>query len=294
MLIQLLDLPTLHELEWGPVQVSYVLGVMAVLVFVGMASVHKLSNIGISDFILLVSGLVGNTIGYFMLYMLWYRGVYWALFIVPVFVGAGSFPFLGAPNRSLFSTAVDATPQLEGYEGTMQALLSMSSSIGGFVAPTWITHYCLRTPEEVAYSIDNREFTPMALLSPLLSLAVLVATINAGEPDHDDEKDDSEDKKIEVGLSEVTPLVKKFEYRRRSDGDAHDHYKPTTKIYNKRRSDGDKRDNIESPKSRSRRHSLRESARNASIRGLQCAPMAFSGDIWDDEEEDNFDEEDPE
>ena len=282
--------------EWGPVQVSYVLGVMAVLVFVGMASVHKLSNIGISDFILLVSGLVGNTIGYFMLYLLWYRGVYWALFIVPVFVGAGSFPFLGAPNRSLFSAAVDATPQLAGYEGTMQALLSMSSSIGGFVAPTWITHYCLRTPEEVAYSIDNREFTPMALLSPLLSLAVLVATINAGEPNHDnDEKDESEDKKIEVGLSEVTPLVKKFEYRRRSDGDAHDHYKPTTMIYNKRRSDGNKRDNIENPpKSRSRRHSLRESARNASIRGLQCAPMAFSGDIWDDEEEDNFDEEDPE
>ena len=59
--------------QWGPVQVSAVLGVMAVLVFGGMTAVHKLSQIGISDFKLLVYGLLGNTIGYFLLYMLWYR-----------------------------------------------------------------------------------------------------------------------------------------------------------------------------------------------------------------------------
>ena len=267
------------------IQLDLLAVVMAVLVFVGMASVHKLSNVGFSDFILLASGLVGNTIGYFMLYMLWYRGVYWAFFILPVFVGAGSFPFLGAPNRSLFSVAVDATPQLAGYEGTMQALLSMSSSIGGFLAPPWITHYCLRTPQEVAYSRDNREFTPMAILSPLLSLAVLVATINAGEPNHDDdEKDESKDK-IEVS-DESTPLVEKFKHRRRTDGDVPDDYTPA-KIYNKRRSDGDTR-HLESPKGRTRTLSLRKSARAASIRGLQCDPMAITLDIFG-EEEDNFD-----
>lgn len=43
----------------------------------------------------------------------------------PVFLGAGSFPFLGAPTRSMFSAAVDATPELAGLKGTMQALLSV-------------------------------------------------------------------------------------------------------------------------------------------------------------------------
>lgn len=46
---------------------------MAVLVFIGMAAVHKLSQSGVRDFRLLVSGLFANTIGYIMLYLLWYR-----------------------------------------------------------------------------------------------------------------------------------------------------------------------------------------------------------------------------
>jgi len=112
-------------LGWGPVEVSYVLGGMAVLVFLGMTSVHRISQSGVSDIKLLCWGLSGNIIGYTMLYMLWYRGVSYIAFIIPVFVGAGSFPFLGAPNRSLFSEAVDLTPELSGFEGTMQALLSV-------------------------------------------------------------------------------------------------------------------------------------------------------------------------
>lgn len=54
-------------------EVSYVLGVMAVLVFIGMTSVHKFSQSGVTDFKLLCWGLFGNTIGYLMLYLLWYR-----------------------------------------------------------------------------------------------------------------------------------------------------------------------------------------------------------------------------
>ena len=53
-------------------------------------------------------------------------GVDYISFAIPVLVGAGSFPFLGAPNRSLFSEAVDQTPELNGFAGTMQALLSVS------------------------------------------------------------------------------------------------------------------------------------------------------------------------
>ena len=56
-------------------------------------------------------------------------GVHYLVFVSPVFVSAGSFPFLGAPNRSLFSEAVDLMPELTGLEGTMQALLSVSTLI---------------------------------------------------------------------------------------------------------------------------------------------------------------------
>ena len=46
---------------------------MAVLVFLGMTSVHKLSQKGVSDFKLLLWGLSGNTFAYTLLYMLWFR-----------------------------------------------------------------------------------------------------------------------------------------------------------------------------------------------------------------------------
>lgn len=57
-------------------------------------------------------------------------GVGYIAFSSPVFLGAWSFPFIGAPTRSLFSAAVDATPELAGFEGTMQALLSVSLFLG--------------------------------------------------------------------------------------------------------------------------------------------------------------------
>ena len=119
---------------------------MAVLVFLGMTSVHKLSQIGVTDLTLLLWGLFANALGYFLLYITWKRDASVAAFIIPVFISAGSFAFLGAPNRSLFSKSVDATPELSGLEGTMQALLSMASSVGGFTAPSVVTHYCLRSP----------------------------------------------------------------------------------------------------------------------------------------------------
>lgn len=66
--------PASHDVfGWGPVQNSYILGGMAVLVFLGMTAVHRFSQIGVSDFKLLFCGLFVNTIGYLMLYMLWAR-----------------------------------------------------------------------------------------------------------------------------------------------------------------------------------------------------------------------------
>lgn len=169
-------------LNWSTVEVSYTLGAMAIFVFIGMTSVQKLSKLGTSDHNLLIWGLIGNTLGYAALYLLWFRGVNYIAFITPVFVTALSFAFLGAPNRSLFSEAVDNESDLAGYEGTMQALLSMASSVGGFTAPWVITHYCLRQPSEVETSSNGFEFNPLALMSPSMSLAVMLLSYVAGEP----------------------------------------------------------------------------------------------------------------
>lgn len=50
-------------------------------------------------------------------------------FVIPVVVSAGSFPFLGSPNRSLFSEAVDLVPELQGFEGTMQGKFRSDSVV---------------------------------------------------------------------------------------------------------------------------------------------------------------------
>ena len=215
-------------LGWSPVQVSYVLGAMAILVFLGMTSVHKLSQIGVTDYTLLCYGLLANAIGYALLYFSWHREASVPAFVIPVFISAGSFAFLGAPNRSLFSKSVDATPELSGLEGTMQALLSMASSVGGFTAPSMVAHYCLRTPAMVDASSDAREFTPVALLNPALGFIIFIANMVVGEPEKEVvsmavDSDKTMPDKVKENMNgkgamdETTPL--KGEYRRRSDGD---------------------------------------------------------------------------
>ena len=178
---------------------------MAIFVFVGMTSVHRLSSRGTSDYVLLTVGLLGNFFGYSLLYLIWFRGVHYAAFVGPVFLGAVSFAFLGAPNRSIFTEAVDLESDLRGYEGTMQALLSMASSVGGFTAPFFITHYCLRSPEEVTASLRGLEFTPLALLSPALALAVLVMSVLAGAPAHQKSAVAETQDGTQDGVDEETP-----------------------------------------------------------------------------------------
>jgi hypothetical protein len=89
----------------------------------------------------------------------------------------------------------------------------MSSSVGGFTAPSMITHFCLRTPDRVLNSSDGREFTSLALFSPLLSLLVFIATFVAGQPEM---KPDASKYDI-IPDNENTPLTPPL--RSRSDGD---------------------------------------------------------------------------
>ena len=147
----------------------------------------------------------------------------------------------------------------------------MSSSVGGFLAPTMITHYLLRTPEEVSKSHDRKEFTPLALFSPLLSLAVLFATFMAGAPAKKEEKVIEIEDEVEAALpDETSPLAEKFEHRRRSEGD---YFQPKQLSLTKKKSGRQQR-----------RRSLMESARAASVRGSICSPMGcLPDDVWGDD-----------
>ena len=130
----------------------------------------------------------------------------------------------------------------------------MASSVGGFTAPSAITHFCLRTPEEVSLSKDGREFSPLALFSPLLSLCVLVASYMSGEPPKSGQDvkvaDTTAELVDEEKPSETTPLTKKdLQTRQRSDGEE-------TFVPQKLKLDRPRR-----------RRSLMEQARGASMRG---------------------------
>ena len=175
-----------------PVRVRVIFG-MIILTF-------QLASRGVSDETMLVTGLILSVVGYTLVYFCWHVGAAMVEFIFPFFVAVCAFPFLGAPTRSLFTKAVDAQPNLRTQQGTMQAIMSMSASIAGFAAPGLIAAFVLRTPEQVAASKDQREFTAWALFAPLFSLIVLVGFLYlrfcVPKPVIDEEEEEEEEEVV--------------------------------------------------------------------------------------------------
>ena len=161
-------------LGWEPVQTSLALGSVSFIIALFMYVVMNLSKRGASDTALLTGGLIVSTLAYTALYFAWTQTASGLRFYIPIAAAASSFPFLGAPTRSLFTVAVDSKPVLKKSQGSMQAVLSMGASVAGFVAPGLIAAYCLRHPDEVDASKDKRELSPWSLVAPLLSLLTLL------------------------------------------------------------------------------------------------------------------------
>lgn len=160
-------------LGWGPFEISSLFGFNAICIFVTILLTFQLSGIGVSDTVLLITGLVLSIIGYTLMYAWWAANVALWQFVTPVIVSCMAFPFMGAPTRSIFTRVVAGNKYLSGHQGTMQALLSMSASVAGFAAPGLIAAFVLRTPDEVSASADHREFTPWALFAPFFSTLTL-------------------------------------------------------------------------------------------------------------------------
>ncbi len=136
----------------------------------------------------------------------------------------------------------------------------MSSSVGGFTAPSMITHFCLRTQEEVSSSSDGKEFTRAALISPLLSILVFIATFMAGEPEKNPVLGDED-----IPANESTPLA------------------PTPR----RKGVSDPPSSLVTPSRPRRRKTFIAAARSASIRGsILSTPMTvieLNGGIYEDD-----------
>jgi hypothetical protein len=159
-----------HALGWGPVQTSAVLGANAFLMFFWMMFVMFLSmKKWVSDTVMVGIGNAFWMVGGTFMYMFWVEDALEWQFIMPIFLGISGFPFIAASNRSNFTKAVASIPELETSQSIMQSVLSMVTSIAGFMTPTVIAAFVIRSPEDIDGSTDKHELTPLALYIPVVS-----------------------------------------------------------------------------------------------------------------------------
>ena len=167
-----------HALQWGTIQTSTVLGSISVVIAFCMLLVYVLSKTcRVMDEVLMGSGLVFSGIAYTCLYYLWKDDAAPWHFWFPVVLSGAAYPFLSAPTISVFSKQVEHNPVLKPHHGTMQAILGMSASVAGFVAPSVVAAFVLRHPDQVDASKDHRELTRLALLAPAISFLSLLGLL---------------------------------------------------------------------------------------------------------------------
>lgn len=142
-----------------------------------MMIVFSLSARKVKDEYIIIFGSVLSIIGYFLVWDLWRWETAPGNFVLPIIIGIAGSSYVAAPTRSVFTKAVDNIKVLRDHQGTMQALLSMCSSVAGFATPGLVAAYVLRSPEEVEHSRYHRELNPYALFAPLMMVGVLAGSI---------------------------------------------------------------------------------------------------------------------
>jgi len=205
-----------HALNWEPYQISVILSIMCIFLFLTMVTVITVSQKKLmKDYSLLKIGLILQGIGYGSIYICWTHPAKSWQFIVPNIIAVCSFALLGGPNRSLFTLAIEKNTVLQEHSGTMQSLLGMAASVAGFTAPGFTASMVVKKnsyEEILSYEHEvTRELTVWALLAPIMTCICLVLVLLTGEPISQGEKleIDGEDVEKNIQPMETTKLLDK-------------------------------------------------------------------------------------
>ncbi|OEU23465.1 MFS general substrate transporter, partial [Fragilariopsis cylindrus CCMP1102] len=172
-----------HALGWDPVMISNVLAVQAVVLFIGMCASMVCSMKDVSDFYMIGFGNLCFVIGGTATYVYWTSSsssstVAAALkFAIPIFIVSFSYPFLGPANRSKFTKAVHNHKELENKHGAMQALFNQAFMLAGFISPSFVAAFVLRSPNDIDSSDNKHELTSLAWYIPISSSILILLLI---------------------------------------------------------------------------------------------------------------------
>jgi hypothetical protein len=151
------------------------MGTNALLMFFLMMFVMFLSINKVSDTLLVLVGNTLGAVGGVLVYFLWtYQAPVWH-FVLPIVLSISGFPFIMSSNRSNFTIAVKSKAELENAQSMMQAIMSMGASVGGFVAPSLVAAFVMKSPEDVEASTHQRELTAAAMYVPISSAMCILA-----------------------------------------------------------------------------------------------------------------------
>jgi hypothetical protein len=190
-------------LGWGAVETSGVMGITAIVIFWTMILVMVLSK-KVSDLLMIAWGNILWIIGGTGMYLLWTDYGTALQYGIPVMVAGSGFPFIVASNRTSFAKAVTSIPELESSHAVMQAVLSMAISVAGFVTPSLVAAYVVRSPEQVAASRDHRELTPLALYVAIFPIFILFGLYRQ----HHKQKRILASQPSDVEANEITGLIR--------------------------------------------------------------------------------------
>lgn len=162
---------------WTPLEISYLMSVQAIVIFLGMCVAMYASIRHITDFTMIAMGNSAFLFGGIATVAWWNReSATIVQFIVSIVIVSFAYPLMGPANRSKFTRAVHSRPELEDSIGLLQSFFNQAFSIGGFISPIFVTSYVLQDTADISSS-GGRELTPWAWYVSVSALVVILGLL---------------------------------------------------------------------------------------------------------------------